>query len=122
MNEFKTLFEPQSIAVIGASTQKGSVGNDVVKNLIENNYQGDLYLINPKGGEIYGKGLIVDIDNVQESIDLAVIIVPAKIVSHILDQCGKKGIRSAIIISAGFREAGKSELEEEITQVRLLLK
>ena len=117
MNQFNTLFEPQSIAVIGASTQVGSVGNDVVKNLIEQSYPGNLYLINPKEGEIYGKKLIVDIDNVQGSIDLAIIIVPAKVVPNVLEQCGKKRIQSVIIISAGFREAGKLGLEEEIKRI-----
>ena len=117
MHTFDTLFSPQSIAVVGASTQKGNVGNDVLKNIIESGYEGEVYPVNPKGGELYGKKVLRDIQEVPEGVDLAIIIVPARVVSDVLEVCGKKKIPSAIVISAGFREAGNLDAEKELMEI-----
>ncbi len=114
-----TLFSPKSIAVVGASTQPGSVGNDIAKNLVKSDFRGKIFLINPKGGELFGKTCFASIKDLPEEIDLAIIIVPAAIVPVVLREAGEKMVRAAVVISAGFRETGPSglALEEEIIAI-----
>ncbi len=111
------LFYPRSVAIIGASHEEGSVGNSLVKNIVDNDYKGRVYPVNPKGGKLYGltvKRLLSDID---EEVDLAVIAVPAKIVPQILHEAGHQQVKAAIIISAGFKEVGNDELEAEVATI-----
>lgn len=110
------VFSPQSVAIIGASTQPGSVGNDIVKNLAEN-FKGKIYPINPKGGELYGLQVYENIKAVPHSVDLVVIAVPSTIVPEVLTQAGKKKIKAAIVISAGFKEIGNQELENQLVTI-----
>jgi acetyltransferase len=117
MYSFDKLFSPKSIAVIGASTQPGSVGNDVLKNIVKGSFDGEVYPVNPKGGELYGKEVLRDTQDVPEEIDLAIIIVPASAVGDVLEVCGKKKISSVIIISAGFRESGNLEGEKRLIEI-----
>jgi acetyltransferase len=99
-------FTPKSVAVIGASTEPGKVGHDILKNLIEAKFQGDIYPINPKAPDILGIKAYASILDVPGSIDLAVIVIPAKFVAGVMEQCGQKGINAVVIISAGFKEIG----------------
>lgn len=110
------LFSPKSIAVVGASTRAGSVGNDVAKNLVKSDFRGSVYLVNPKGGKLFGKDCYASLKDLPEPVELVIIIVPAKIVPQILREAGERMARAAVIISAGFRETGKEgqALEEEI--------
>ncbi|MDP6561355.1 MAG: acetate--CoA ligase family protein [Candidatus Peribacteraceae bacterium] len=115
-----SLFEPKSIAVIGASPTEGKVGHDVLKNLIDEGYGGDLFPINPKHEEVLGKKTYKSVKEVDEPIELAVIVVPAKIVPAVLEECAEKKIENVIIISAGFAETGTEEgkdLEEQIKTI-----
>lgn len=114
-----TLFSPKSIAVIGASTRPGSVGNDIAKNLIKSDFRGKVFLVNPKGGELFGKTCFPSISEISEDVDLVIIIVPAAIVPGVLREAGEKMVRAAVIISAGFRETGPAgqALEEEIIRI-----
>lgn len=114
-----TLFSPKSIAIIGASTRAGSVGNDVAKNLVKSDFRGEVYLVNPKGGELLGKTCYPSIGAISESVDLAIIIVPASVVPAVLREAGEKMVRAAVIISAGFKETGEAghALEAEIVAI-----
>jgi acetyltransferase len=114
-NDLKAFFEPTSVALIGASSKPGKLGHAVLKNLVEGGYarQGKVFPINPKATEILGLKAYPTVLDVPEPIDLAVIIVPYPFVPAVLAMCGKKGIGSAIVISAGFREAGREGLERE---------
>ena len=87
---FKSLFYPESIAVVGASTRVGSVGNDVLKNIVEQKYAGKIYPVNPKATGLYGLKCFADVNELPENIDLAIIIVPAPLVPDVLDRAGKK--------------------------------
>lgn len=107
------VFSPQSVAVIGASTQVGSVGNDLVKNLTQG-FMGKIYPVNPKGGELYGLPVITDVKHLPRGVDLAVIAVPAPVVPTVLEQAGKRNVRAAIVISAGFKEVGNVALEQKL--------
>ncbi len=114
-----SLFAPRSVAVIGASTTPGSVGNDVAKNLVESDFSGETYLVNPKTDTLLGRPCYPSIDAIPGSIELAIIIVPAKIVPAVLREAGERMVRAAVIISAGFKESGPTgaTLEAEIVAI-----
>lgn len=113
----KALFYPQSVAVIGASTLKGSVGNDIAKNLATQGYKGRLHFINPKPGKLYDHTLLADISQIKGDVDLAVIVVPAKIVVSVLQQAIAKKVKAVIVISAGFKEVGNLAGEVELAKI-----
>ncbi len=110
MNNF---FNPKSIAVVGASRTPGKVGYDILKNLIQYEFEGAIYPINPGADNILGKKAYSSLLDVPDNIDLAVIVVPPKSVLEVINQCGAKHIDSAIIITAGFRESGIEGLKLE---------
>ena len=114
-----SFFKPDSVAVIGASRESGKVGYELLKNLLENDFPGDIYPVNPKADEILGLKAYPDVADVPDRVGLAVIVVPARFTPAVMESCGKKGIDSAIIISAGFKEAGSvgAKLEQEVFQL-----
>ncbi len=113
----QSLFEPKSIAVVGASTRIGSVGNDIVKNLVEQKYRGEIYPVNPKTESLYERRCYPNIAAIEGEIDCALVAVPAPIVPVVLREAVAKGVKSAVVISAGFHEAGNAELEAEIAEI-----
>jgi acetyl coenzyme A synthetase (ADP forming)-like protein len=119
MHRIETFFSPSSVAVIGASTNPVKLGYAVVKNLLDGGYSqhGKVYPINPSASEILGFKAYPTVLEVSDPIDLAVIVIPYPHVPEALRTCGQKGIPSAIVISAGFREAGKEGLERELELV-----
>jgi acetyl coenzyme A synthetase (ADP forming)-like protein len=116
----KAFFEPNSIAILGASRDPGKAGYLILKNLLEAGYKGKIFPINPKVQEILGLRSYSSIENISDEIDLCVIVVPSAIVPQILNQCGKKRVKSAVIISGGFRETGKEGEEIEKTLVKII--
>ena len=108
-----SLLRPKSIAVVGASAQPGKIGYTVLNNLLKANYSGKIYPINPSATEILGLKTYPTVDAVPDSVDSAVITVPAKFVSQVTDECGKKGVKGLITITSGFSEVGRKDLEEE---------
>ena len=94
----ENFFTPKSVAIIGASTAPGKVGYDIVFNMIDAKFQGDIYPINPKADEILGLKAYPNVSAVPGNIDLAVIVIPAKFVNATLEECGQKGILSLIHI------------------------
>jgi len=114
----KKLFNPKSIAVIGASRQEGKVGHSVLKNLLQYGYPGKIYPINPKAEEILRIRAYSTIFAVEGEIDLAVVAIPSQFVPSILKDCVNRGISTVVIISAGFKESGKqgSQLERELVE------
>ena len=114
-----SLFSPRSVAVIGASTTPGSVGNDVARNLVKSDFTGEVFLINPKTDRLFDQPCYPSLDAIPGKAELAIIIVPAKIVPSVLREAGEHLVRGAIIISAGFKESGSSGalLEEEVKKI-----
>jgi len=112
-------FMPASVAIIGASTDPVSVGHAVLRNMLSYGFAGEVYPINPHAPEILGKRAYPSVLEVEGEIDLAVIVVPARIVPTVVEQCGQKGIEAAIIISAGFKETGSegARLEREVVEI-----
>jgi acetate---CoA ligase (ADP-forming) len=121
MSDLKPFFEPSSVAVIGASSNTSKLGYAVLKNLHEGGYskRGKIYPINPGAEEILGYPAFPSVEEVPDPIDLAVIVIPYPLVPDALRTCGKKGIPAAIIISAGFREAGEEGLERELELIEI---
>lgn len=109
-------FNPSSVAVVGASQNPSKIGYEILNNIVKYDYGGSVYPINPKAKEILGLKAYPDLTSVPSKIDLAVIALPAPAVMDVLKQCGKKGIDSIIVISAGFKETGPegARLEEEL--------
>ncbi len=107
VNQLDSLFKPKSIAIIGASSKDLSIGNVIIKNLVHFGYKGPIYPINPKEPEIRGIKAYPTIFDVPHDIDAAHVIIPSKFVPQIIEDCGKKGIKSVIINSAGFSEMGE---------------
>src|ERR1035437_4424107 len=107
VHELDSLFKPRSIAIIGASSKELSIGNVIIKNLLHYGYTGKIYPINPKEPTIRGLKACPNIFDVPDDIDLAHVIIPSKFVPQIIEDCGKKGIKSVIINSAGFSEIGE---------------
>src|SRR6185369_5059833 len=100
------LFKPRSIAVIGASHQEHSIGAELVRNLLRGPFQGPVYPVNPKHDWVLGMKTWKAIGDIPGPVDLAVISVPKQLVLGAIDECGKKGVGAAVIITAGFKEVG----------------
>jgi len=109
------MFYPEGVAVIGASNKEGKVGNAIMKSIMRK-YDGQVYPINIKEKNVLGVPAYSSVKEVDEKIDLAVIAIPAKFVPQVIKECGEKGIGNAIIVTAGFREAGEVELEEKVVE------
>jgi acetyltransferase len=116
------IFNPASIAVIGASDDPRKYGHEILKNLIEGGFPGALHPINPKTERILGLKCYKNVKEIPEPVDLALVIVPAKIVVQALQDCGEHGIRGAIVISGGFSEAGPEgeQLQKKLAEVAAL--
>jgi acetyltransferase len=114
------IFNPKSVAVIGASDEEGSVGRALMKNFLESGFEGKVFPVNIRKTEILGLKAYQTVGQIPEPVDLAVIATPAKTVPEIVEQCGKAGIKGVIIISAGFKEIGPEgkALEDKILEVK----
>ncbi len=115
--QLEYLFKPEAVAVIGASRKPKKIGYEIVRNLLEYEYQGKIYPVNPKAEEILGLKCYKSILDVPGRVDLAVISVPAKLVPVVLKECGEKGVKNVAVISSGFGEVGNVELEKEIVDI-----
>jgi acetyltransferase len=113
------LFTPQSVVLFGASDRADSVGGVVFRNLLTSGFEGRIYGINPKRAEVQGHKAYSSIDDIDDTIDLAVVATPAKSIPAIVEACGERGIRMMLILSAGFRETGPEgrKLEDRVTQM-----
>ncbi len=111
------IFYPESIAVIGASSDPNKVGYAVFRNLLD--FPGELYAVNPKRKEILGREAYPSLESIPGGVDLAVITIPAPIVPEVMEEAGKKGIKLAVVISAGFKETGEEGriLENKVLQI-----
>jgi acetyl coenzyme A synthetase (ADP forming)-like protein len=111
------IMKPDAVAVIGASSEDGKIGNSVMKNLINGGYQGKIYPINPAAGEIMGRQAYKSVKDVPGPIDVAVFAIPAKFVAAALTEVGEKGIPGAVLIPSGFAETGNVEGQKEIQAI-----
>jgi acetyltransferase len=115
----ESFFNPKSVAIIGASRQKGKVGYEILANLIQGGYPGKIYPVNPNADVIEGLKCFPDLKSIGQTPDLVIVIVPARFVPEVTEECAKVRVRSMIIITAGFKEVGKEgrELEEQVVRI-----
>ena len=114
-----TLFEPKSVAVIGASDRENSVGNIIFKNILGSGYKGRLYAINTKHDTIQGQPAYKSIEEIGARVEMAIIATRPQTVPHIIEQCGRSGVRNVIIITDGFSETGHvgAALERKVLEI-----
>ncbi len=107
---------PNGVAVVGASASPDKLGYAVLHNVVQYGYRGPIYPINPKADEILGLKAYPSVKDIPGPCDLAVVLVPAKAVPGVMEECGQKGVKGAVIISAGFREVGREgrALEQQV--------
>lgn len=109
----EAIFAPQSVAVIGASPDPTRLGHTVLRNIVENGFPGAVFPIHPAAPEILGRRCYASVLAVPEPIDLAVIVIPPRHVLAVVDECGRKGVRGLVVITAGFKEVGGEGRESE---------
>jgi acetyltransferase len=113
------LFSPQSIAVVGTSRSKGSIGREILHNLVHYGFEGPVYPVNPKADFIHSMKAYPSVAAIPGPVDLAIIVVPKKFVLDTVINCGKKGVRGIVVISAGFKEIGEKgvKLEQKLVKI-----
>lgn len=112
------VFRPGSVAIIGASNTPGKVGYVLAYNLLKSGYENPVYFVNIRGDKILDRPVYRSINDIPGEVELAVIAIPARFVIETVEQCGEKGVKAVIIISAGFKELGPggAELERELVE------
>jgi acetyltransferase len=110
------LFEPASVVIIGASERAGTIGAVLMRNMLDAGFRGRLYAVNPKRAKVYGVDCYPAVTDLPQGVELAVIATPAETAPELIDQCGRAGIKAAVVISAGFGETGAAgaALEEKM--------
>ncbi|MCU7526609.1 MAG: CoA-binding protein, partial [Ignavibacteria bacterium] len=111
--EIERIFYPTSVAVVGTNKTKGTVPCDILENILKDDFQGIIYPVNPKERSICGLRVYKYVVDIEDPVDLAVIVYPSSVIHMAVEQCGQKGIKSMVIISAGFREVGAAGIERE---------
>ncbi len=115
----KSIFEPESIALIGASEREGSVGNQTLINILEGGFQGKIYPVNPAHKKVGGLACYASLSDIDHPIDLVVIAIRAKKIPRVMHECSQHPVRAVIVMSAGFSEVGRrgEALQNEIVDI-----
>lgn len=113
------LLAPRSLAVIGASRQRGSIGAELLHNILAMEFKGPVYPVNPAADEIEGRKSFASVLDIPDEVELALVTVPAAVVPLVASQCAAKGVRSLVVISAGFAESGAigAELQRQVVDI-----
>ncbi|WP_457570551.1 acetate--CoA ligase alpha subunit [Desulfovulcanus sp.] len=119
VNHLHTLFNPQQVAIIGASSTPGKIGYSITQNMLKAGFRGEIFPVNPKADEILGLKVTKNIKDLPQGLNLAVICIPREFVVSALKELGEIGTRAVIVITAGFKEVGKEGyyLEEKLIQL-----
>jgi acetyl coenzyme A synthetase (ADP forming)-like protein len=119
MKNLKYIFEPKSVAIIGASQKEDTVGNSILTNILDSDFNGTVYPVNPKYENIMSHKAYADVTEITDDVDLAIICVPANVVEGVIAQCAKKGVKGVVLITAGFKEIGAEgkKLEDDIIAI-----
>ena len=112
-NSLDPLFRPRSIAVVGTSRRPGTIGYQILENILRHGYQGVVYPVNPKATAVHSIRAYPNVTAIPEPVDLAVVVVPKEHVAAVVDGCGEKGVKSLVVISAGFKEVGGEGVARE---------
>ena len=114
----RALFEPRSVALVGASMDEAKVGGRMMGNLLEAGFQGRLFAVNPKYSSVRGVPCVASVADLPEPVDLAIVVTPPRTVPDVIEQCGRAGTRAAVVITAGFSETGPegATLEKQLLE------
>jgi acetate---CoA ligase (ADP-forming) len=113
MSTLDAVFAPKSVAVIGASTKRGSIGREILHNIIEYEFHGKLFPVNPHADFIHSMKCYASVLDIPDEVELAIVVVPARDVLAVARECGEKGVKGLVVISAGFKETGAAGAERE---------
>jgi len=102
----QALLKPRSVAVIGASRRRATIGNKLFHNLLHQEFKGVVYPVNPNAEAVASVKTVSSVLDIAGEVDLAIVITPADKVNQVIEQCGRKGVRGVVVISAGFAETG----------------
>ncbi|ABX06386.1 MAG TPA: acyl-CoA synthetase [Herpetosiphon sp.] len=113
------IFAPQSVAVVGASPDPSRLGHRVLKNVIDNGYKGRIYPIHPTASAVLGQTAYPSVAAVPADVELAVLVIPPQHVLNVVEECGQKGVRGLVVITAGFKEVGGEgvKLEHQLVEI-----
>jgi len=106
VKELDAMFHPRSVAIIGASSKPGKIGHTIIKNMQNSKFPGKYFPINPKSDKILGYKAYKSILDAPDDIDMAIICIPSKFCVPVVEECGKKKVKTIVIITAGFKEVG----------------
>ncbi len=117
--DLSAVFEPRSVAVIGASATPGKTGSNILDNLLRLGYEGEIYPVNPKADKILGLRAYPTVDQIPHPVETAIIATPARVAVEVMQGCARKGVKAAIIISSGFSEESEAgrRLEDEVMAI-----
>ena len=112
-------FDPKGVVIIGASASPEKLGYGVARNLIQSGYTGAIHFVAQKSGELFGRTIHTSLQEVPDPVELAILIVPTQFTPGAIEECGRRGIKAAVIVSAGFREVGEegAALEKECVEI-----
>jgi acetyltransferase len=118
-NSLLPFFQPKGVVVVGASTSPEKLGYGVARNLIQSGYGGAIHLVAQKSGEVFGRKIHTSLQDIPDPVDLALLVVPTSATPQTIEDCGKRGIKAAVIVSAGFREVGEegAKLEKRCVEI-----
>jgi acetyltransferase len=118
-NSLLPFFKPQGVVIVGASTSPEKLGYGVARNLVQGGYAGAIHFVSQKAGTLFGRPLYAQLSDVPDPVDLAILIVPTQSTPQTIEACGQRGIKAAIIMSAGFREVGAegAALEQQCVEI-----
>ncbi|MBO8182553.1 MAG: CoA-binding protein [Archaeoglobus sp.] len=112
LKEFEPLFNPKSVALIGVSSNSKKMGYHVLQSFLKSGFRGSVYPVNPRYERLFGIKTYPSLDSIPDKVDLVVVAVPQKAVFDVMEDCIRKGVKAAVVISAGFKEAEIEEGEE----------
>jgi len=107
------LFRPRAIAVVGTSRRRGTIGHQILDNLVRHGFEGVVYPVNPHADAVHSIKAYPSVSAIPGPVDLAVVVVPKEKVTEVVEECGEKGVRGVVVISAGFKEVGTEGAERE---------
>lgn len=122
MRTIDAIFRPSSVAVVGASTSKGKLGWEILHNIIDYEFNGKVFPVNPKAEFIHSIKAYPSVEAIPDDVDLAIIVVPYTKVPLAVEECGKKGVKGLVIITAGFKELGGEGISRERELIELIEK
>ncbi|MCP4569792.1 MAG: hypothetical protein GY841_19610 [FCB group bacterium] len=122
MSNLDCIFRPRSIAVIGASSRRQTIGREILHNMIDYEFNGKIFPVNPRAGVIHSIKAYSTVLDVPDAVDLAIVAVPKEHVPLVAEQCGEKGVKGMVVISAGFKEVGGKGVELEKRLVKIIKK